>query len=534
MEPLDTILTGEDIASDGDSSVTPFTGNTVNYNFAIARVRLKGSTTSLPAKNVKVFFRAFTTQTFDTDYINTAAAVTTADPQLTYSSTGSADDPQSPLPGTYNGVINGCTLPFFATANYVDNPTDYAAGGVNNQTIQVANGDYAWAFFGCFLNVNDANNVYGQDSQNLPAPVQYWFAGSAHNCLVAQIAFSDAPIENVNGVVANPEISDKLAQRNLQVTTSGNPGFPVTHVVPQTIDLRPSPPPQSTDRSSILSYPDEIMIDWGNTPRGSVGKLYWPGVKAATVLQQATRLYLVHDLEAEDANTLRCVVNSAVTYIPIPQGRGDGLPGLLTLDLPDGVRVGNVFDVTLRRITTRRVVDKGVQIDAQARSEALSWRYVTGSFHMRIPVTRESEILPDDENLLAILKWRLALVGPGNRWYPVLLRYIAVVSARIDGMGGRAGSIPPSPGGFHPPGKGTGHPHHLHDHVGKIGSVRYDRFGDFEGFTLLTEHGHEEHFRGREREVEEVVVRAFEERTTVRIEVDAAEAHWPVSITLLR
>ena len=51
-------------------------------------------------------------------------------------------------------MLNGCTLPFFATANYSENPTDYAVGGPNNQTIVVPTGqDYVWAFFGCFLNV---------------------------------------------------------------------------------------------------------------------------------------------------------------------------------------------------------------------------------------------------------------------------------------------------------------------------------------------------------------------------------------------
>ena len=79
------------------------------------------------------------------------------------------------------------------------------------------------------------------------------------------------------------------------------------------------------------------------------------------------------------------------------------------------------------------------------------WRYVTGSFLVKIPVQKESTILPGDENLLAILKWRLGLIGPGNRWYPVLLRYICYLSGRIDGMGGNASQIPPSPDGYQPP-----------------------------------------------------------------------------------
>lgn len=50
---------------------------------------------------------------------------------------------------------------------------------------------------------------------------------------------------------------------------------------------------------------------------------------------------------------------------------------------------------------------------------------------------QENKILPGDENLLAILKWRLGLIGPSNRWYWVLSRYIGCLSGRIDGMGGQ-------------------------------------------------------------------------------------------------
>jgi len=39
--------------------------------------------------------------------------------------------------------------------------------------------------------------------------------------------------------------------------------------VPQTIDVRPRPPPASTDTPSVLSDPDVMMIDWGCTPGGS-------------------------------------------------------------------------------------------------------------------------------------------------------------------------------------------------------------------------------------------------------------------------
>jgi len=536
-DPLDTLLPNQNGALNGDSSVTPKTGTSNNYNFAIARVRLKGSSgASAAAAGVKVFFRIFTTQTFDTDFINSASAVTSADPNVTYPSSGSGNDPQSPLPGTDgHGNINGCSLPFFATANYNASPSDYSAGGINNQTIDIPTGDYAWAFYGCFLNANDISNEFGGQ------PVQHWLAGSAHNCLVAQIAYNDAPIENSGGVIESPQISDKLAQRNLQVTTSGNPGFPATHRVPQTMDVRPSPPPQSTDPTSILSYPDEMMFDWGKTPPGSIANIYWPGVSASAVLQLASQLYPAQTLTASDVNTIQFEVVSPVTYIPIPTGAGGSFAGLITVTLPSTVRYGQEFNVVVRRITTKQVIlpTQPTNPIPQMRTNAdipkqLLWRYITGSFLVKIPVQEESTILPVDENLLAILKWRLSLIGPGNRWYPVLLRYISYLSDRINNMGGNASQIPGSPGGYQATPTSPGKQVRELCYTGKVIGIRYDRFGDFEGFTILSEKGQEHWFRGREHEVEDIVKDAWIERTLIRVCVELHDPDWPASIVLLR
>jgi hypothetical protein len=544
-DPLNALLP-QQFATDGDSSVTPNTGPNKNYNFAIARVRLNGASgPSNAASNVKVFFRLFTTQTFDTDFINAASATTSADPNVTYPPTG--NNPSSPLPGTDgSGTINGCSLPFFATNNLIANQTDYNAGGPNNQTIEIPTGDYAWAFYGCYLNVNDASNIYGAPPGPVQ-PVQKWLTGASHSCLVAQIAYSQAPILNANGVIPSPESNDKLAQRNLQVTTSGNPGFPATHRVPQTIDVRPSPPAQSTDPASLLSYPDEMMIDWGKTPPGSVASLYWPGVSAASVLNLAAGVYPSQTLTAADANTIQVQVTSPVTYIPIPSGAGGSFAGLLTVDLPSTVRYGDEFDIVVRRITTRQVVVPTPpppppapkiagqsQAVAPAAASVLIWRYVTGSFLMRIPVQHESLILPGDENLLAILKWRLGQIGPGNRWYPVLLRWISYLSDRIDNMNGNASQIPGSPDGYQPPSPVPQKHHHEHCYTGKIVGIRYDRFGDFEGFKLLCEDGDEHRFRGREPKVEELVNRAWIERTVISVRVESHEPQWPTSIVLHR
>ena len=71
---------------------------------------------------------------------------------------------------------------------------------------------------------------------------------------------------------------DQLAQRNLQFTVVDNPGPAATHRAPQTFDCRPSGPIGQPGGSGLP--PDELMIDWGNVPKGAIASLYWPAVSA--------------------------------------------------------------------------------------------------------------------------------------------------------------------------------------------------------------------------------------------------------------
>jgi hypothetical protein len=288
---------------------------------------------------------------------------------------------------------------------------------------------------------------------------------------------------------------------------------------------------------SLLSYPDEIMVDWGAVRAGSVASLYWPAVNAADVLQLAATLYPGHRLTALDPHTLKCQVSSRVTYIPIPVGTGGSFAGLFTLDLPSSVHLGNEFDITVRRISTKQqpvYQQPQIQREIEVPPAPLEWRYITGTFHMKVPVQKESSILPVDENLLSILEWRLTLIGPGNRWYPVLFRHIAVLKQRIIGMGGDPKKIPPSPIGYQPPA-------HVHKHepsercyTGKVTSLFFDHFGDFEGFDLRTEKGEEHPFRACEHEIEELIYLAWTKRFVITVCVRACEGHPIVNVVLRR
>ena len=408
-----------------------------------------------------------------------------------------------------------------------------------------------WAYFGCFLNVYDPGNVVNG------AAVQALLAGT-HHCLVAEIAYDGAPIVNANGIVATPESSDKLAQRNLQLTLSDNPGGADTHRVPQTFDLKPGVAIVPV-AGELLDYPDELMIDWGRTPAGSVAHIFWPQINAIEVLQLANRLYATHLLSASDANTIDCSVGRGVTYIPIPPGTTENIAGLLTIDLPTTVVTGQEFDVIVRRVATRRTqvitrdvprmadgdtsaddtdgpdaprmaehgggtyhvdvaggggaadtddgetngddadesafvpaeVDEAEAAGPGERPDAShvkhgpvlrNWRYVTGTFQVKIPVTTPEVMLRPEQDTLAVMKWRFQQLAVTNRWRPVLERYISYLSARVAGLGGDPDAIPPSPDGA-PTGDDAGGVSRG-SYTGKVEELVYDCFGRFEGFVL--------------------------------------------------
>ncbi len=70
--------------------------------------------------------------------------------------------------------------------------------------------------------------------------------------------------------------------------------------------------------------------------------------------------------------------------------------------------------------------------------------------------------------------------------------------------------------------------------MGKIMGLGYDRFGDFEGFLLLTESGEEVSFLARERAIEDLAREAWKDRMVVSVFVEPPHIHIPVLILLRR
>ena len=79
---------------------------------------------------------------------------------------------------------------------------------------------------------------------------------------------------------------------------------------------------------------------------------------------------------------------------------------------------------------------------------------------------------------------------------------------------------------------GHGHEHeHGRPFTGKVAGLIFDRFGDFEGFLLDTEDG-DRKFLSREKDVAELVERAWRDRLRITVWADKDEPWQPLSVVI--
>lgn len=538
QHPFDTITDVEDQAALDLSQNSP--GGQPAFNFALARVHLQGDT----ANTVRAFFRLFISSSPDTTY----------DQSTTFRRHPQTDSMGNDIPGTVVPLLGfvtndmPSTIPFFA-APRIDSTSVSMTRQPDPKNIQTipdpnispapAPGSLVTAYFGCYLDINQptkqfpvnpstASTTDGPWNTSEIQPIPSLIMGN-HACLVTEIAYDSAPIP----AGANASNSDKLGQRNLAWGYSDNPGSLASHSVPNTFSLQPAP--ATTTKGG---FSEALMIEWGNTPAGSVATIYWPQVAADSVLELASLITPVKALRKVDANTIQCTTGN-VTFIPVPANATANLAGLITIDLPSTVVLNQEFNIVVRRIRSRFFASEFNQ-DLRGFTEdpsfvnSRNWRYVAGAFQIRIPVSKASLLLRGEENLLAVFKWKLEQIPATNKWYPVLSRYVDQIIARVNAFGGNGEAIPPSLIGF-PDKPGAGHLHEeLKEYAGKISSLSYDRFGDFEKFNLLTEAGHELVFHSHEFEIERLVRFAWEKRVLVTIFANRHQPFIPVTIVLRR
>jgi hypothetical protein len=285
------------------------------------------------------------------------------------------------------------------------------------------------------------------------------------------------------------------------------------------------------------------MIDWGTTPVGTVGTLYLPGVSSVEVVGLADRLYTRNRLEAVDEHSVQVEVTGRVSYVPVPAGGIGDLAGLLTLDLPPNVKRGQRFRVVMHQVIDapplrpRPVVtdvprDHGLRaaheaIVVEGNQAAVDRRprpsrHIVGSFQFSVLVQARAEILPIIERTLVNLRRVTGTIPLENRWHAVMHRYLDQVTAKFDALGGK-----------HDHDHDHEHEHERHALEGKIAGVRFDAFGDFEGFLLRTRHG-VHNFWTRERDMEVIITRAWREQIAIRVVAKEHHREEPAEIIFLR
>lgn len=512
------------------------------FNFAVCRVRIHEL--NINATDVRVFFRLFQASSTGSNYA----------PTTTYLSGGTAGH-KIPLLGIVNGALE--TIPCFAEPR-IDSGTvgmDTQTDPANVQTF-IADGSGAEQdfFFGCWLDINqpgqlfcppDPSNPTGPFGNNRQSIQQ--LVRNLHQCLVAEIAYDPDPIPNG----ASTGSSDKLAQRNLAIVQSDNPGSVASHRIAHTFDVKPT-------RQGLPKgwHSDELMIDWGNIPLGTEATLYLPGAQASEILEMSARMYGLTSLQKVDDHTLRCKAGG-MTWLPLPIAAGPNYVGLMTIDLPDTVKRGQSFKIVVKQVTSglalqqppvinvsRRSARTASQSAPSAATDAISSRAearrILGAFQLSIPVSTKAQILPSEERAYSVLRWIESTIPSGDRWRVVFERYVGTVAERVKALGGDPAQIRPSPdgSGVHPRPYPGPKPHPTPDRgeerlsaLGKIDGLIYDRFGDFDGFILETEEGMR-HYKCREPEMAQVVARAWAQRVLVTVIVERDKPHRPERIVL--
>ena len=502
-------------------------------NFAVAKVRYRAQTQN--ATDVRVFFRTFNTMVSDLSYTTNPSAN-----MQDYRRTAAGTIPLLGINQFFSGTSNQIvSIPYFAQprVNSASQSLTTQSDNWNKATLVHAGSQEALQYFGCWL---DFNQTDPQFPVQLTSVLDGPFSGRVpimqlvrgiHQCLVAEVRFQPGATDPIpNG--ATPASSSRLAQRNLAIVESDNPGVPATHVVQHTLSVKPHPvakaiAARSAEGGAVDRLYDELVIRWHDLPRDTIATLYSPDwdadevVKMAAALRPGPRV-----LDKVDANTISCQVGGT-SYIPLPGRIQQPIAGLMTLQLPTTVRAGEQYRVDVQQHSgltySRTRIQRGRGRKDQAATVveySLSRRKVLGAFRMTTVVSRGDPLLSKLVRNLAALRYIFQAIPTTDSWHPVFSRYIAQLAEQVKGLGVDPEQVPPSADDPGIPSRGK--PRDVHCHTGKVAEVFFNCFGNFEGF-LLENCGEAHRFASAEAAVGELVLRACRERLWISVCTEGRE-----------
>jgi hypothetical protein len=159
---------------------------------------------------------------------------------------------------------------------------------------------------------------------------------------------------------------------------------------------------------------DEIVFFWNNLPENSLVDVYVPGVPVTEIFNYRNLRHAPGTVKIVNENTLRLSVGG-VTYLPIPPFYGNNLAGLITVQLPKGIKKGQRFTIDV----------------LQVRADETA---VLGGFQLRIQVEKAFELVEEERRTLELFHRRLSLTPKNSRWLPVLQKQVGFARERARGL----------------------------------------------------------------------------------------------------
>jgi len=450
--------------------LAPQVSGTNVYNFTLARVRMK---TQVAVPDVRVFFRLFTTALSNlsfsgTNYPTSAGALPIA------------------LLGRTSPDAEIVSIPFFAAPRV--ETRDTVAGSASMETQPDPPNVQAFAvtppggetvrYFGAYLDINSNTPRYPQaPTGNGPFPggqcvsIRNILRGQ-HQCMVAEILYAGDP----TSANETPGTSDNLAQRNLLIIETDNPGLEATHTVQHSFDfvlpgrrervqidenvrreqirerqtrrletdtagavvhatalthisgfrtgivaalarpLETVTTAVATPGLAAWKHPgfDELLFFWNNLPPDSHVEVYLPSLDVGYIKLLRTLRGAPDTVRILDDNTLS-LKPEGVTYLPVPNLGMERIAGLLTVRLPDTIKTGQLYTVDVLQIRA-------------------AMGLIIGAFQLMIPVSKAARIYAREARILTVFEERLRLTPITDRWQPILAKQVEYLRARSKGL----------------------------------------------------------------------------------------------------